>query len=90
MASTFGLECFCTDIAIHNELVNFWFWLLERNRNNKDFSRERLSDYVFFMHKPEIVYMQLADKYLDSIHPWDIDENLHLEMIDTFEKFFMN
>ena len=90
VASTFGLECFCTDIAIHSELVNFWFWLLERNRNNKDFSRERLSDYVFFMHKPEIVYMQLADKYLDSIHPWDIDENLHLEMIDTFEKFFMN
>jgi hypothetical protein len=27
---------------------------------------------------------------LDSLHPWDLDENLHAEMIDTFEKFFMN
>ena len=67
-----------------------WLWLLERNRNNKDFSVDRLSDHVFFMHKPEIVYMQLADKHLDSLHPWDIDENLHLEMIDTFAEFFMN
>lgn len=90
VASTFGLECFCADIAMHRELVDLWFWLLERNRNNKDFSMERLSDHVLFMHKPEIVYMQLANKYLDSLHPWDLDENLHVEMIDTFEKFFMN
>ena len=90
VASTFGLECFCEDISLHGVLVDLWLWLLERNRNNKDFSVERLSDHVFFMHKPEIVYMQLADKHLDSLHPWDIDENLHLEMIDTFAEFFMN
>ena len=87
-AARFGLECFCDDIPLHNELVELWFWLLEKD--NKDYCMKSLSKYVFFMHKPEIVYLQLADKYVRSLHPRDVNEQLFEKMMDVFVEFFMN
>jgi hypothetical protein len=42
------------------------------------------------MHKPEIVYLQLADKYVRSLHPRDVNEQLFEKMMDVFVEFFMN
>lgn len=86
-ASRFGLECFCKDIPIHNEIIQLWFRLLENKK--EDFSTRTLSNYVLFMHKPEIVFSQLADNYVRSLSPSIANEKIHEKMIDVFAEFFM-
>ena len=35
-ASRFGLECFCKDVPVHNEIIELWFWLLEMRKKEKN------------------------------------------------------
>ena len=91
VASRFGLECFCKDIPTHNEIIELWFWSLENMKKEKDYSFRRLSNYVLFIHKPELVYSQLVHRYLtSSSSPMVVDERVHERMMDAFAEHFMN
>ena len=91
-ASRFGLECFCKDVPVHNEIIELWFWLLEmRKKEKKYFLTRRLSNYVLFMHKPELVYSQLVYRYLrSSSSPVLVDETLHEMMMDVFVEHILS
>ena len=91
VASRFGLECFCKDIPTHNDIIELWFWSLENMKKEKDYLFRRLSNYVLFMHKPELVYSQLAHRYLTSSSSLSVvDERVHERMMEVFVEHFMN